>query len=83
MKILIHNGRVIDPASGRDEAADIAIANGRILTIGRVPADFEADRRNRDLDQPRAVGPHVDGQRSAGVGERQRVLARLERPARR
>jgi dihydroorotase len=45
MKILIHNGRVIDPASGRDEAADIAIANGRILTIGRVPADFEADRR--------------------------------------
>jgi dihydroorotase len=45
MKILIHNGRVIDPASGRDEAADIAIANGRILTIGRVPSDFEADRK--------------------------------------
>ena len=45
MKILIQNGRVIDPASGRDEVADLAIANGRILTIGRVPADFEPDRR--------------------------------------
>jgi dihydroorotase len=44
MKILIQHGRVIDPASGRDEAADIAIANGRILTIGRVPVDFNADR---------------------------------------
>ena len=44
MKILIQNGRVIDPASGRDERADIAIAAGRILTIGQVSADFEAQR---------------------------------------
>ncbi|QAZ40203.1 dihydroorotase [Methylibium sp. Pch-M] len=44
MKILISNGRVVDPASGRDERADIAIANGRILTIGKVPADFAAER---------------------------------------
>jgi len=44
MKIVIRNGRVIDPASGRDENADIAIANGRILTIGKVAADLEADR---------------------------------------
>ncbi|MED5617939.1 dihydroorotase [Ideonella sp. BN130291] len=44
MKILISHGRVVDPASGRDEPADIAIANGRILTIGKVPADFEPDR---------------------------------------
>lgn len=44
MKILISHGRVIDPASGRDEAADVAIANGRILTIGKVPSDFEPDR---------------------------------------
>jgi dihydroorotase len=45
MKILISNGRVIDPASGRDERADIAIANGRIVTIGGVSPDFEPDRR--------------------------------------
>jgi dihydroorotase len=44
MKILISNGRVIDPASGRDERADVAIAAGRILSIGRVPTDFAPTR---------------------------------------
>ena len=43
MKILIRNGRVIDPASGRDEVTDIAIASGRILSIGTLP-DFQAER---------------------------------------
>ena len=45
MKILIQNGRVVDPASGRDETADIAIAGDRIVTIGRVPEGFNPDRR--------------------------------------
>jgi dihydroorotase len=44
MKIVIRNGRVIDPASGRDEVTDVRIATGRILGIGPVPADFGADR---------------------------------------
>jgi dihydroorotase len=44
MKILIRNGRVIDPASGRDELADVAVASGRIVAIGQVSADFEAQR---------------------------------------
>ncbi len=44
MKILIKNGRVIDPASGRDELADIAIAAGRIVTIGRISPEFQASR---------------------------------------
>ncbi len=46
MKILIRNGRVIDPASGRDEVADIAIAADRIVGIGSPGgfADFPADR---------------------------------------
>ncbi len=43
MKILIRNGRVIDPASGRDEVADVAIASGRIVSIGAA-TDFAADR---------------------------------------
>ena len=43
MKILIHGGRVVDPASGRDELADIAIASGRIVAIG-AGADFMPDR---------------------------------------
>jgi dihydroorotase len=44
MKILIRNGRVIDPASGHDASADVAIAAGRIVSIGRVSADFHANR---------------------------------------
>jgi dihydroorotase len=44
MKILIRHGRVVDPPSGRDEVADIAVAAGRILAIGTVPPDFAADR---------------------------------------
>jgi len=40
MKILIKNGRVINPASGFDQVADLAIAAGRIVSIGAVPADF-------------------------------------------
>jgi dihydroorotase len=47
MKILIQNGRVIDPASGYDRTADVAIAAGRIVAIGQAPADFNP---NRTLD---------------------------------
>ena len=44
MKILIQQGRVIDPATGRDEVSDVAIAAGRILGIGKTPADFAPNR---------------------------------------
>src|SRR3990167_1729383 len=44
MKLLIKGGRVIDPASNLDEIADVAIAAGRILAIGHVPADFSPNR---------------------------------------
>jgi len=44
MKIVIKNGRVIDPASGRDERADVAIAAGRIVAVGATPAEFNASR---------------------------------------
>ena len=44
MKILIKNGRVMDPASGLDEICDVAIDAGRILTIRNVAAGFSADR---------------------------------------
>ena len=45
MKILIQNGRVIDPASGLDQTCDVAIASGRIIAIGRVAPDFAPERR--------------------------------------
>src|SRR6218665_2423543 len=44
MKLLIKGGRVIDPASNRDEIADLAIAAGRIVAIGQMPADFAPNR---------------------------------------
>ena len=43
MKILIKNGRLIDPASDLDRVGDLAIANGRIVHLGDV-GDFAADR---------------------------------------
>ncbi len=52
MKILIQNGRVIDPASGFDQTADLAIAAGRIVAIGQAPADFNP---NRTLDATGAI----------------------------
>ena len=44
MKIAIRNGRVVDPASGRDEVTDIAIAADRIVAIGALSSDFQAER---------------------------------------
>ncbi|WP_119152976.1 dihydroorotase [Caldimonas tepidiphila] len=44
MKILIQNGRLIDPATHTDRAADVAIAAGRIVSIGSVSPDFNPDR---------------------------------------
>ena len=44
MKILIRNGRVIDPASGFDRVCDVAIADGRVLAIGSVAAGFAPNR---------------------------------------
>ncbi len=44
MKILIKNGHLIDPASGLDRQGDVAIAAGRIVSLGGVIADFSPDR---------------------------------------
>jgi dihydroorotase len=41
MSMLIQGGRVIDPASGFDALADVAIAQGRILALQHIPADFQ------------------------------------------
>ena len=44
MKILIKNGRLVDPASGLDQMGDLAITASRITAIGNVSADFQPDR---------------------------------------
>ena len=43
MKILIKGGRIIDPATQKNTLADLAVADGKILAIGDVPADFSPD----------------------------------------
>jgi dihydroorotase len=44
MKYLIQGGRVIDPASGFDAVADVAIAAGKVLALGSAPAGFVPDQ---------------------------------------
>ena len=43
MNVEIRGARVVDPASGRDEAASLWIADGRIAAIGAAPAGLAAD----------------------------------------
>jgi dihydroorotase len=44
MKILIRNGRVINPASNFDEICNVAIAAGRILAIKNIAPNFSASK---------------------------------------
>ncbi|MEJ5989698.1 dihydroorotase [Ramlibacter sp. PS3R-8] len=44
MKILIRNGRVIDPSRNFDEICDVALAAGRIIGVGQAPAGFSPNR---------------------------------------
>lgn len=43
-KILISNGRVVDPASKTDRVQDIWLADGKIAALGRAPDGFVAER---------------------------------------
>lgn len=38
--VLIKDGWVMDPASGFDEKADVALANGAVVAIKHIPSDF-------------------------------------------
>ena len=40
----IRGGRIIDPATGLDRVDDLHVADGRILSVGVPPDDFEAER---------------------------------------
>ena len=44
MNIHIKGGRLIDPASGRDQHEDVYVAGGEIAAIGRAPKGFHAER---------------------------------------
>ena len=44
MKLLIKNGRVIDPATGFDQVGDLAIAAGRIVSMNGALTDFSPNK---------------------------------------
>jgi len=48
--VLLKNGRVVDPASGLDEVADVAVVEGRIAEIG---ADLDPTRAEEVFDVAR------------------------------
>jgi dihydroorotase len=44
VNILIHGGRVIDPASGLDAVQDVYVAQGKLMALGARPDGFRAER---------------------------------------
>ena len=44
MRIQINGARIIDPASGMDQQADIFIDDGKIVAIGDMPREFVAEQ---------------------------------------
>ena len=44
MNMLISGGRVIDPASGFDEIADVTLVNAEVVAIKNIASDFRADQ---------------------------------------
>lgn len=72
---LIRNARVIDPASGLDRTADIAIAGGRIAAIGpRLPKGDAAETIDAKglIASPGLIDPHVH-LREPGGEERETI----------
>lgn len=43
-KILISNGRVVDPANRIDRVQDLYVAGGKVVALGPAPDGFEAER---------------------------------------
>ena len=44
MKILIKNGRVVNPATGFDQICDVALASARVLAIQNIASNFTPDK---------------------------------------
>ena len=60
-ELVIRNGRVLDPASGRDEMADVLIRHGRVEAIGTGLDSEGAETIDASgcLVTPGLVDPHV------------------------
>lgn len=62
-ELLIRDGRIMDPESGRDEVADVAVSAGRITAIGRDlgPARLQLDAAGQVV-APGFIDLHAHGQ---------------------
>ncbi len=59
--LLIHGGRVVDPASGYDQTADLLLSDGVIAAIGRMPGDAGVQRLDAEgcIVAPGLIDVHV------------------------
>jgi dihydroorotase len=63
--LLIHGGRVIDPASGFDRTADVLVVDGRVAAISEKRGELSARKAAKRLDAegcivtPGLIDPHV------------------------
>ena len=85
MKILIKGGRLVDPASGRDEVTDIAIAGDAArfgqpeITLGWMPGAGGTQRLSKTAGKYRAMeliltGRQFDAAEAMRIGLVNRVL---------
>ena len=44
MKLVIKNGRVVDPKNGVDAVTGVSIDAGKVIAVGPIPVGFRADR---------------------------------------
>ena len=59
MSFVIKGGRVVDPATGRDETADVLVENGRISAIGKGPKGDEVVEADGAIVSPGFVDLHT------------------------
>src|SRR4051794_22340859 len=60
--VLVRGGRVVDPAAGRDEIADVLVADGRVVAVGReldAPPDAQVIEARGLLVTPGLIDLHV------------------------
>jgi len=78
--ILLRGGRVIDPANGRDEIADVVLDNGRIAEPGSTAADATVIDATGKWIVPGLIDPHVH-LRDPGFPEKETILSGLRAAA--
>lgn len=74
MKTIIRHGRIIDPASNRDETADLYIADGRITTEAFDAADAEVIDASGLIVAPGLIDIHVH-LREPGFGWKETIAS--------